>query len=124
MAGLTLKTAPTDEPVSLEEAILYARWETGTDEDTLFNTLISMGREQVEGITEHQLNTATWIQYFDGWPSSRCIFLDKPPLQSVTAINYIDDEGNSQTVTATDYIVNTESEHRGIIQFTNDFVYD
>lgn len=121
MSGLQLKTAPTDEPVSLEEAILYARWESGTDEDDQFSALITLGREQTEGITEHQLNTATWIQSFNGW--QRCFLLDKPPLQSVTTITFIDVDDITQTVSSSDYIVHTESEHRGIVQFKKDFTF-
>lgn len=121
MSGLQLKTKPTDEPVSLEEAILYARWESGTDEDDQFSALIILGREQTEAITEHQLNTATWIQYFNGWQN--CFLLDKPPLQTITAITYIDEDGATQTVSSSNYIVHTESEHRGLVQFKNDFTF-
>jgi uncharacterized phiE125 gp8 family phage protein len=121
MSGLVIVTAPPDEPVTLEEATLFARWESGTDEDALFNSLIQSSREQVEIVTEHQLNTATYRQYFDGWPASRCFLLDKPPLQSVTSIQYIDSDDNTQTVTASDYIVYTENQHRGIVQFKNNY---
>ncbi len=123
MAGLIQTVAPTSEPVTRSEAILYARWEEGTDEDTLFDALIAVAREQTEAITEHQLNTASYIQYFDKWPLSRCFLLSKPPLQSVTAIKYIDQDGNEQTVDPSNYIIHTESQHRGIVEIDKNYSY-
>jgi uncharacterized phiE125 gp8 family phage protein len=125
MAGLLPKTLPSEEPVTLEEAILYARYEIGTEADATFQSLIKLAREQTEAITEHQLNTATFIQYFDGWKDSwnRCFLLDKPPLQTVTAVKYIDTDGTEQTVDPNNYIVHNQNQHRGIIQFKNEYTF-
>jgi uncharacterized phiE125 gp8 family phage protein len=122
MAGLTLVTLPTDEPVSLEDALLYARYEAGV-EDALFESLINLGRQQVENITEHQLNEATFIQYFDGFPVNRCFLLSKPPLISVTSVKYLDADGAEQTIDPSNYIVHSKNQHRGIVQFKKDYSF-
>ena len=62
MSGLVKILATTSEPVTRAEAQLYARYEEGEVEDDLFDTFIIVGREQVEAITEHQLNTATFLE--------------------------------------------------------------
>lgn len=121
MSGLVQIVAPTSEPVSRAAAQLYARYEEGDIEDELFDTFIAIGREQVEAITEHQLNTATFVQYFDSW--QRTFLLSKPPLQSVTSVQFTDLDGNTQTVLATDYAVNDKNQHRGNVRFNFDFIF-
>lgn len=121
MSGLVKILATTSEPVTRAQAQLYARYEEGDIEDDLFDTFIIVGREQVEAITEHQLNTATFVQYFDSW--QRCFSLSKPPLQSITSVQYTDTDGATQTVSSSDYAANTFNQHRGNVLLNYDFTY-
>ena len=119
MSGLVKTVATTSEPVTRAQAQLYARYEEGEIEDDMFDTFIIVGREQVEAITEHQLNTATFVQYFDSW--QRCFLLSKPPLQSITSVQYTDADGATQTVSSNDYAANIFDQHRGNVRFNFDF---
>lgn len=130
MSGLVLKTAPVDYPVSRTDALLYLRQISGTPDDALVDDLIALATEQVESITEYQLQDATYIQYFDGWPcyslvgantTNRIIYLDKPPLQSVTSIKYIDGDGNTQTVASSNYNVRNNDRTKSVIEWNSDY---
>lgn len=54
--------------------------------------------------------TQTWDYYFDGFPDGRDeLELPYGPLQSITSISYIDHSGTTQTMSASDYTVDTHS---------------
>lgn len=108
-----LVTAPASEPVSLAEAKLHLRVDA-TDEDTLITALITAARQLVEEETWRALVTQTWDYVADEWPAGDSIALPRPPLQSVTSITYIDEDGVTQTMPAADYIVDTY-QHRVVL---------
>lgn len=111
LQSLSLVTAPSVEPVTLAEVKEHLRVDT-TDEDTLIATLISAAVEHVSGrngFTGRALVQQTWDCYFDAFPTGE-IELPLPPVQSVTSIIYQDADGNSQTLAASVYSVNTTSE--------------
>jgi hypothetical protein len=127
--GLNLKTAPTGEPITLEEANSWDRV-TNAREADLTDALITAARESVESFTRRQLNTAVWEAVYDTFPTPwgdpgrapkyggsftterwGMFELPKNPVQSVDEIKYIDCEGTEQILVAgTDYIVDTVSE--------------
>lgn len=117
-AGLVLVTAPTQEPISLEDAKTHLRIEDSfTDDDTYISTLITLGRQQVEGAMHRALLTQTWNLFlqnwpgrdYNNWPSSLTVSpeqywkynhikLPRPPLQSVTSVTYMDSSGVTWTM--------------------------
>lgn len=112
--GLTLITAPTDEPIGATDAITHLRLGEDTDEDALLNALIVAAREHVEAITNRVLLTQTWELTLDYFPRFRSqdwshqpLRVPKPPLQSVTSIKYLDMGGTLQTLANTEYTVDT-----------------
>jgi uncharacterized phiE125 gp8 family phage protein len=107
----TLITAPTVEPITLDEAKDHLRVEIeDSDQDTVIKDLITAAREYAENYTHRALVTQTWDVWFDRWPSGDYIELPKPPLQSVTTVSYTDYEGSSTSLVAnTDYVVDTDS---------------
>jgi uncharacterized phiE125 gp8 family phage protein len=65
-----LVTPPASEPVSLAEAKLHLRVETGmTDDDTLISALIVAARQVVETITRRALITQVWKLVLDQFPA-------------------------------------------------------
>jgi len=99
--GLELKTAPSVEPISLTEAKNHLRVDISND-DTLISALITAAREHTETYLQKCLISQTWYQYHDfGFPCT--IELLKNPVQSVTAITYIDGNGTEQTVATSIY---------------------
>lgn len=107
--SLSLVTAPTEEPVTLREAKQHLRIPvTVNDEDNHVQSLITSARQQVEAFTGNQLITATWDWRIDSfaWTS---LSVPLPPLQSVTSVTYLDENGDSQTWAASKYRVDTNS---------------
>ena len=97
---------PTEEPVSLPEAKLHLRVDHD-DEDVSIDGLITAAREWFEGEIWQTLVTTTYKYVLDCFPDERQIELPRGPLQSVTSIVYIDEDGNGATFAASNYIVST-----------------
>ncbi len=124
--SLTLDTAPAAEPITTAEAKTHARISTG-DDDAYVGALITAARRLAETVLKRQLVTATWLLNLDRFPHDRAgdvssshhhglhgfrgeIEIPLPPLQSIGAINYIDTDGVSQLLAATEYQVDTDLE--------------
>ena len=110
-------TPPAEEPITVNEAKEYCRLElSDSTENNLISQTIEDVRNFVEETVDRQLITATYDYTLDGFPQKRgsdgfySIYLPRPPLQSVTSITYTDIDGNPQTITASDYIVDSASE--------------
>lgn len=116
MAGRTLVLAPTQEPVSVDEANAFARVST-TAEDALMADLITAARKRCEDYRGQSFATQTWDYFLDYFPRWRDgytldgaftpigaqfwtgfpdafgkrempIILPRPPVQSVTFVKY------------------------------------
>lgn len=98
-----LVTAPTAEPIDLDDAKRHLRVDH-SDDDELIGALIPAARLYVENATERALMTQTWDMKRDAFPSSGCaIRLFKPPVSAVTSIVYVDADGVSQTWDSSNY---------------------
>lgn len=100
--GLTLVTAPSVEPVSLDDAKLYLRID-GTDEDAVIGDLIKAARTVVEQKGRLALITQTWDYTLDAWPD--VIRIPIGPVQSVVSVTYVDSNGTTQTLDPAEYQV-------------------
>jgi uncharacterized phiE125 gp8 family phage protein len=100
---VTIVTDPTEEPVTLAEAKDYLRVDSSA-EDTLIETLIGSARQDGENATRRTWMTATLQLRADHWPRE----LPRPPVQSVSSVEYVDPDGQTQTFTA--YQVDTDVE--------------
>jgi uncharacterized phiE125 gp8 family phage protein len=127
--ALKLVTAPGAEPLALSEVAPFLRV-TGTDDDPVIFSLITAAWQHLDGRDGwlgRALVTQEWDLVLDefprgtGWVSSGAwnssgvfgpcpIEVPLPPLQSVTHIKYIDNDGVEQTWAAAKYIVDTKSE--------------
>ena len=83
---LKLKTGPAVEPVTLEEAKLHLRVDSG-DDNALITALITTARELAERETHRAFITQTWQMYLDTAEAE--IEIPKPPLQSIVSIKAI-----------------------------------
>ena len=100
--SIEISTAPTSEPVTLTEAKAHMYVDT-TDDDTLITTLITSARLYAENFTRRAFITQTITARYDYFP---CFFeVEKPPLASVSSINYLDTTGNSTLLAASGYDV-------------------
>lgn len=106
MITYALSTAPTSEPVTVDE-VKDDRRITTTDDDDYIDSLITAARLHIEHYTRKTLVTQTWLAYLDGFPSLGYIELDKPPLASVSSVQYVDENGSTQTFSSSNYVVDT-----------------
>jgi len=102
----TLVTAPTIEPVTVQEVKDHSNIFIDSD-DTLIETYITSARIHVENMTNRALITQTWDLFLDEFCS--VITIPKAPLQSVSSISYLDTAGASQTLSSATYTVDTDS---------------
>lgn len=107
--NLSVVDPPSEEPVTLAEVKAFARIDV-TSEDALIQTLIKSARRTAENIQRRALVTQTLRINRDGFPSAKEILLPRPPLQSVSSIEYKDVDGSTQTMPADDYQVDAVSE--------------
>ena len=121
---LQLVTPPAGEPISLAEAKLHLRVDGG-DDDLLIGSLITAARQAAETITGRQLMTARWRLVLDAFPGpllmhagsgssfslpAHAILLAKCPVQSVVSVEYLDMNGTTQVLPASDYVLDAACE--------------
>lgn len=98
---------PATEPITTAEAKSHLRLDIDAD-DTDVASMVSAARRIVEGATGRVLVTQTWDGYLDGFPCWE-ICVPRGPLASVSSITYTDLDGATQTVSASDYQIDTVS---------------
>jgi len=106
--AIRISKEPLVEPFSLTEAKLHLRVD-GTDDDALITQLIKVARTFCELFQGRAYIVRTYERtYDDTFPS--IMYLANPPLCYVDSITYLDQDGESQTVTSSLYTVDTKSE--------------
>lgn len=106
MFALQLVTAPTTEPVSLEELKNHCRVD-GNDMDSQLTLLLRAARQWTESVTGRAFSTQTFDLVIDETPATRQILIPRSPVQSITSATYIDSAGATQTWASTNYTLNT-----------------
>lgn len=102
-------TPPTIEPVSLDELKSHARI-LGDDENATLSAILTAARQALEIFTRRTFVETTYKIRLDGFPRSREIYLERPPLMAVDSITYTDEDGAPQTLAAADYQVDANVE--------------
>ncbi len=118
--GLTLITGPAVEPLSLAEAKAHLRV-TVPDHDAIIAGHILAARRYAEGYMRGALITQTWDYTVDNsWPYQRVeyghcfaayvsrIELPLGPVQSVTSVSYLDENGATQTLSGSLYTLHKD----------------
>lgn len=107
--ALNQTVAPLVEPIGLEEIKGHLRIDIA-DDDIRLEDYISAARNWCEDFQARQLLTATWQLKLDAFPDEPWILVPLPPLQSVTSIQYLDQDNVLQTLPTSDYLVDAASE--------------
>lgn len=104
-------TAPMVEPVTLAEvrAQIGITDATDTSSDAIITRRITEARQWAEDYMQRALTRQTQEVRLDAFPLGDVIDLPFPDLLSVVSVKYIDIDGVEQTVSASDYVVDTHS---------------
>lgn len=128
MTAFKMTVPPSTEPVTLADAKAQARIDTTAD-DALVSSLIIAARQYAEKYTNRAFITQTWQMWIDLWPAAteplwdgvrqgtvsslnkiHTITLPRAPLQSVTKIQYFDDNDAATLWPSSNYFVDTARE--------------
>jgi uncharacterized phiE125 gp8 family phage protein len=101
-----IQTAAASDPVTVSELKTHGRIDD-SNEDTLLGHYITAATELAQQYQSRQYVNATYDVTFDHFENP--MRLPFAPLGSVTSITYIDQDGNSQTLGASNYTVLTSS---------------
>ena len=97
-----LITAQTDWAVSLSEAKAHLDiTSTDTDNDAYVQTLIEAAQSHIEESCDLSLTAATYDLHLDKFPGIIEIWMY--PIASIGSVKYTDSDGNTQTVTSSNY---------------------
>lgn len=99
---------PTQEPLTLSEVKRQLNV-IADDEDTLLETYLQAARELVEAYANRSLLLQTYRLRIHDFPLDP-LQLPRPPLVSVTSIEYYDLEGVLQTLSTDNYNVDADRE--------------
>ena len=105
----TQVTAPTTEPISLEEAKEYLRVDNSV-EDTLITALIKAARSKVESDTWRKMITQTWLLSMDKNEVKKFIGITGSPIQTINYVKYFDINVIQQTLSTGSYQSNILNE--------------
>jgi uncharacterized phiE125 gp8 family phage protein len=106
--GLKIYAPPSELAVSLADARQQCRV-TSTAEDAYLLALVNAAADWADGFTNRRLITQTWDWFLDAFPCSDALEVPYAPLQSVSSITYQDSAGATQTLSTSDYVVDTKS---------------
>lgn len=102
-------TPPDAEPVTVDDVRLSARLDATTFDDQVADLLIPGARMDAEHRLGRKIVTQTVELVLDAFPSG-AIDLLLPDVQSITSIKYLDGDEAQQTVTDTDYSLDSDNE--------------
>jgi uncharacterized phiE125 gp8 family phage protein len=106
----SITTAPDGEPISLQALKAYLRIPYAVDDYLLEAILMPAAREAVEAASRRQLMLASVTMKLDAFPANNGeITCPRPPLSSVTSINYINGDGTSTLLSSSLYQVDASS---------------
>lgn len=121
---LKLKTAPIDEPVTLDEVKTHCRLDDvdlrSTLDDLTLGSLIKVARQYVEEMCG-PLMEQTWEQYEDAWPDGSRLAIGKPRVGVVSSVIYTDEDEVETTLSSSDYSVDTVNEYHPAVVLKPDY---
>jgi uncharacterized phiE125 gp8 family phage protein len=100
-------TQPSTEPITSAEVIEYLRLDDSPTDIDLVNSLITAARQYLEQYINRPIATQTLETSFDQFQAE---FVLTSPVQSVSSIKYLDENGAEQTLNSNQYLVDTYSD--------------
>jgi uncharacterized phiE125 gp8 family phage protein len=109
--GLSLVTAPVQEPLGREETKAHLRIDSSVS-DNYVEKMIRTARAHVESVTRRRLVQQTWDYTLAEFPNGD-ILLPIMPVSSVTSVGYVDGAGATQAFTT--YTVITDGPRARVV---------
>ena len=104
MIGINVTAENSELIVSLDTVKKHLRLpSTYTDEDSLLTQYINTTKDYIENYTNLALVSKTFCMYLDNFPSNNYIDLWLYPVNSITSIQYVDADGDTNTLSSGDY---------------------
>lgn len=92
---------PASEPVTLAEAKEHLRMDEITDEDSLISSIITSARAYLEASLSRVLISRQAVFEVQSWCAQYKLPL--APVSAIVSVQYVDADGVTQTIDATDY---------------------
>lgn len=102
MTPRRLITAPATNAVTRDEAKAHARIENA-DEDAIVDVYLATACATIEELTRRRFVDQTWDFYFDAFEEP--IVVPLAPVLSIESITYVDTDGDTQTWSSSNYVV-------------------
>lgn len=103
--SLEVSTAPATEPVSTADAKAHMKIDTA-DDDELIDSWVVAARILIEKNWGVSLITQTLKLRLDHFPhDGQRIMLPAPPAATITSVQYVDNDGNTQTWASSNYAI-------------------
>ena len=93
-------TAPSFEPLSVADVSEYLRLDDSPTDTALISALITAARQHLENYLNRFIAEQTVELALTGWKDKIDL---SAPLQSVTSVKYLDENGAEQTLNANQY---------------------
>ena len=113
-ATYSVTSEPSVEPITLEELKNRLRITTN-DFDSELSDLLTAARRQVEHDSHRRLITQTLTLTLDRFPAGNAIEVRQLPVQSVSSVQYVDDDEATATFASSKYTVDTTTEPARIV---------
>lgn len=104
-------TAPSFEPLSVADVSEYLRLDDSPTDTLLISSLITAARQHLENYLNRYIAEQTVELALTGWKDKIDL---SAPVQSVTSVKYLDENGVEQTLNPNQYLVDTYSEPAAI----------
>lgn len=105
--SIDVVTAPTSEPVTLDEAKRAAKVDY-TEEDSTITAWIKQAREEIEIDASICLMPQTIRVNLDWFPAWS-LLIRRYPITAISSITYVDFDGSTQTISSSDYVLDATS---------------
>jgi len=104
-------TAPSFEPITVADVSEYLRLDDSPTDIALISALITASRQHLENYLNRFIAQQTVELALTGWKDKIDL---SSPVQSITSIKYLDENGVEQTLNSTQYILDNYSEPASI----------
>lgn len=108
--NLAIVTPPAEELLRFADIEAQLRLFVDDEKQLIEGTMIPTAREVCELWARRAFLTQTLRLTLDAWPDDCVIHLRRPPIQSVTSVVYVDDNGTSHTLAASKYVVDLDGQ--------------